>query len=127
MLIKEGANNLRRMLADLGQGKTAAELGLLYRPSVGPEIIERVWDSFNSSYPSYDLEAIRQLQGHDAEWIRAQLAFNLGQRDVRAAKAVAALDWKDMLPVMEEAVDEMRHLRKIRPVLEAAVAQLSGI
>ena len=121
-LIKEGATNLRRMLYGLSQGKTAAELGLIYEPGPDPTLLDRVWESYDTAYTSYDLEAIGQLTGHDAAWVRVHLLFNLGQRDVRAARAIAALGWTELKPVLEEAYEELKHLRKIRPVMEEILA-----
>lgn len=121
-VIAEGANNLRRILADLAQGKTPSELGLIYEPGPDPSLLDRVWESFHSSYPSYDLEAISQLTGHDAAWARVMMLFKLGQRDIRGARAIAALGWTDMKPTLEEAHEKLKHLRKIRPVMEEILA-----
>ena len=84
------------MLYEMSQGTTPAELGLIYEPGPDPTLLDRVWASYDSSYPSYDLEAISQLTGHDAAWVRVHLLFNLGQREVRAARAIAALGWTEL-------------------------------
>jgi hypothetical protein len=121
-VIAEGATNLRRIVRELLTGKTAAELGLVYEPGPDPSLLERVWKSFHSSYPSYDLEAIGQLVGHDLAWVRVKMLFKLGQRDIRGARAIVALGWTDMKPALEDAYEELKHLRKIRPVMEEILA-----
>jgi hypothetical protein len=121
-VIREGAERLREIVRGLMAQKTPDELGLIYEPGDDPALLDRVWEGFRSAYPTYDIDAIRQLTGHNRAWIRAQMLFKLGQRDVRAAKAIEALGWTDMKPELEEAYEELKHLERIRVVMEEILA-----
>jgi hypothetical protein len=97
-------------------------LGLIYEPGPDPALLDRIWDSFHSSYPSYDLEALGQLEGHDLAWAKVKMLYKLGQRDVRGARAIVALGWTELKPALQDAYEELKHLRKIQPVMEEILA-----
>ena len=124
LVIREGAERLREIVRGLLAGQTPEALGLIYESRDAPELLERVWEGFRSVHPAYDIDAISQLTGHNRAWVRVHLLFRLGQRDIRAARAIEALGWNDMKPQMEDAYEELKHLSRLRGELREILSRM---
>jgi len=55
-------------------------------------------------------------------WAKVKMLYKLGQRDVRGARAIVALGWTELKPALQDAYEELKHLRKIQPVMEEILA-----
>lgn len=121
---------LRAVIAGREAGKSAAELGIpLERAAKSPAAL-RFIESFASPAGQppwandYDLEALAELTGKEADWARYVMYDNLEEGDFRAARALAATGDAGALTVLREARETATG--RAAEEIAAAVERLSG-
>ena len=77
-------------------------------------------------------DAIAAMSGHDRDWAEALVVLRLGTyADMRAVRSLAALGWRQLVPVLDEALEKYAHVegfcaeaRRVRAVLAGAEGSL---
>ena len=115
----------RDVFRGLAQGCSAEHLGLEYVAG-SAEYVAQVWDALRDrDGETLGADAIGGMWGHDRDWAEALVGFRLGTyADARATRTIAALGWRHLVPLLDEALEKYWNLddfcaeaRRVRAVL----------
>jgi hypothetical protein len=103
---RQGAADLRALLAGLALGATPDQLGLTRGVLVDPAAVEAFVSSLGAGSPAYDTDAVGRFDAAHRAWAVGVLLGALARADERAPPALAALGVKEAVPAMDEVLAE---------------------
>jgi HEAT repeat protein len=101
----EGAEGLESVVRALAEGASPESLDLGYTPGTYGHTLPGILDILNASkpWPPVPIEAMKELDGQDAEWLREQLFSRLNdERSTRTLEALIEIKPRDWRTILEE-------------------------
>ena len=110
-MFDEAVNSLRSIVARLSAGDSPESIGLAYSGDADDVRLSRFTESFEDA-EDFDFKAVRTLTGDDRDWAGQVLIFFLGERDLRAPRAMAELGWEVFIDPLIEILPDLEGVMK---------------